>query len=143
MLASRDVPAVHDGNIDYVSFIPFPTQQMLVDRGVSPGSVSEQRAASVFDDVVRNGRPDPGACLSRLQQQPGRRNTVVDGTGDGGEAFMEVGGRGWGPSTSRKPRGDRLCWSLFLETMVGSTTKDDNLVYPNLITRRGVATTVP
>jgi len=93
--------------------------QMLLDLGVSPASVSEQRAAWVFDDVVRNGLRDPGVCI-RPTQQALRRNSNGHETRHG-EPLVGIGNgkRGGRHSRSRKqPRGDRLCWSLFLEAMV-------------------------
>ncbi len=104
---------------------------MLSDLGVSPASVSEQRAARVFDDVMRNGLTDPGTCIRRKQQQALRRNANVHGSRDGGEPLMEIGiGEHGGRHSSRysrgHPRGDRLCWSLFLEAMVSALHRTDH-----------------
>ncbi|CAM9652199.1 unnamed protein product [Pylaiella littoralis] len=84
--------------------------KMLTDLGVSPASISEQIATSIFDDVVRNGLPDTRPFISLKLQQSRRADT-------GGGNFTETGGHGGSHSPSRKPRGDRLCWSLFLEAM--------------------------
>lgn len=101
---------------------PVPrNRQMLTDLGVSPASISEKNAASIFDDVVRNGLPDVAERFATLKLHQSRQ----DGS-DGGDDFMTTGGHGRGHSSSREPRGYRLCWSLFLEAMVSACVDSDN-----------------
>lgn len=112
----------YSGDVRFSSS-PSPLKQMLSDLGVSPASVSKQRAAWVFDGVVRNGLTGPGARNSQKEQQALRRNANVHGSRDEGGPLMEIGigERGGQHSPYRRhPRGDRLCWSLFLEAMVSA-----------------------
>ncbi|CAB1106495.1 unnamed protein product [Ectocarpus sp. CCAP 1310/34] len=88
---------------------------MLTDLGVSPVSVTEQHAASVFDDIIRNGLPVTGPSIGRRQSWG--EGTVLGASGRGDHCLM-AGERYSGlPSSSNKPGGGRLCWSLFLEAM--------------------------
>lgn len=83
-------------------------------------SVSEQRAASVFDDVLRNGLAGAEPPFVRKQQQLRKETRAVHMIDEGRDDFMEVGSCGGVPFSSRKPWGYRLCWSVFLEAMVSA-----------------------
>ncbi|CBJ27628.1 hypothetical protein Esi_0079_0072 [Ectocarpus siliculosus] len=89
--------------------------KMLTDLGVSPVSVTEQHAASVFDDIIRNGLPVTGPSSD------GRHSWgegAIHEASDRGDYCLMGGERNNGvSSSSRKPGGGRLCWSLFLEAM--------------------------
>lgn len=91
---------------------------MLTDLGVSPVSVTEQHAASVFDDIIRNGLPVTGPSIdTRLSWGEG----AIYGASDRGDYCLMGGERyNGGSSSSRKPGGGRMCWSLFLEAMVSA-----------------------
>lgn len=95
---------------------------MLTDIGVSPASVSEQHVASVFDDIVCNGQPVTGPSIDRRQSWGQGAIHGASGRGDyflmGGERYNGV------PSSSRKPGGRRMCWSLFLEAMVSAVVAE-------------------
>ena len=85
---------------------------MLADLGVTPVSASEEHAASVFDDALRNGLADPESPFTRKPQKEIRATRV---------GFMEVVGYREGvPLSSGQPWGDRLRWSSFLEAMVSA-----------------------
>ncbi|CAM9184617.1 unnamed protein product [Ectocarpus sp. 4 AP-2014] len=93
----------------------FLKASMLTDLGVSPVSVTEQHAASVFDDIIRNGLPVTGPSIDRRQYWG---EGAVLGASDRGDYCLMAGERCNGvSSSSRKPGGGRLCWSLFLEAM--------------------------
>ncbi|CAN0510576.1 unnamed protein product [Ectocarpus sp. 12 AP-2014] len=88
---------------------------MLTDLGVSPMSVTEQHAASVFDDIIRNGLPVTGPSIGRRRSWG---EGVIHEASDRGDYCLMAGERYNGlSSSSRKPGGGRLCWSLFLEAM--------------------------
>ncbi|CAM9751072.1 unnamed protein product [Ectocarpus sp. 12 AP-2014] len=93
----------------------FLKASMLTDLGVSPVSVTERHAASVFDDIIRNGLPVTGPSIDRRQSW-GERATL--GASDRGDYCLMAGERYNGVySSSKKTGGGRLCWSLFLEAM--------------------------
>ncbi|CAN0160666.1 unnamed protein product, partial [Ectocarpus sp. 6 AP-2014] len=93
----------------------FLKASMLTDLGVSPVSVTEQHAASVFDDIIRNGLPVTGPSSD------GRHSWgegAIHEASDRGDYCLMGGERNNGvSSSSRKPGGGRLGWSLFLEAM--------------------------
>lgn len=90
---------------------------MLADLGVTPVSASEEHAASVFDDALRNGLADPESPFTRKPQKEIRATRLA---GEGRVGFMEVGYREGVPLSSGQPWGDRLRWSSFLEAMVSA-----------------------
>ncbi|CAM9482410.1 unnamed protein product, partial [Ectocarpus fasciculatus] len=94
----------------------FLKASMLTDLGVSPASVTEQHAASVFEDIVCNGLPVTGPSIDRRQSWG--EGAMHGAASDGGD-YCLVGGKryNWVSSSSRKPGDSRLCWSLFLEAM--------------------------
>ncbi|CAM9288892.1 unnamed protein product [Hapterophycus canaliculatus] len=90
--------------------------QMLADLGICPGSVSENHAASVFNDAMRNGMPEAKASLRHKQGQS-RDTMSLRGTGDGSNHSTELREPSTEGCFTRQPEDDRLDWSLFLEAM--------------------------
>lgn len=94
---------------------------MLSDLGVTPVSVSEQHAASVFHGALRNGLAGAEPPFARKHHELRKETRAIPLAGEGHDNFMEVGNRAGGvPFSSREPWGDRLCWSSFLEAMVSA-----------------------
>lgn len=102
---------------------------MLSDLGVSPTSVSEAHAVSVFDAVVRNGLPDTDPARGRELHGDGVFDGYYVDRGDrgnegsvGGVATVKGVNMGWKTQRRRDDtlhrEDSRLCWSLFLEAMV-------------------------
>lgn len=97
--------------------LPRAVWQMLIDLGIAPVPVSAQHAASVFNDVLRNGLVGAESPFVRKQREETRAAHMVD---EGGDVFMEAENGRRVPCPSREPWGDRLCWSIFLEAMVSA-----------------------
>lgn len=93
---------------------------MLADLGISPASVSENRAADVFNDVVHNGLPEAELLLRHNQGQQSQGKTARHGAGDGSNDSTEFRGRSGGKQFARQLEDHRLDWSLFLEAMVNA-----------------------
>lgn len=103
--------------------LPRAFWQMLAGLGVTPVSVSEQHAASVFDDALRNGlagAQPPFACKEQRLREESRAAHLADESRDD---YLGLGIFGRVSSSSRKPLGDRLCWSTFLEAMVSTLSE--------------------
>ena len=116
-----------DPLIDHLSH-----EQMLRDLGASPGSVSDERAKAVFDAVLRNGLPETQSG------RVGRSHHVMTNAWMAGESNgnpIERKGRKGGSDEVPISRGDRLCWSLFLEAMVGDKY---SLVHDSVITNYNI-----
>ena len=113
---------------------PLLNEQMLRDLGVSPGSVSNERAKAVFGAVLRNGLPRTRA-LNRRSNDSRSYHVMVNGWVAGESNDRNESNESNGNLVPRKGRkeanevcdearissGGRLCWSLFLEAMVGDT----------------------
>eukprot|EP00752_Nemacystus_decipiens_P006805 g6108.t3 len=91
--------------------------KMLAHLGVTPVSVSEQHAASVFDDALRNGLAVAEPPFSREQRERRKGTRAIPLAGKGREHPLEVGNRARVPFSSSRPWDNRLCWSNFLEAM--------------------------
>lgn len=103
-------------------------EQMLRDLRASPGSVSDERAKEVFDAVLRNGLPETqGLTMSRRDRKSHHvmNNGWVAGASNEGDKnnanlVQRKERTDWVDKVPISP-GGRLCWSLFLEAMVGGT----------------------
>lgn len=101
------------------------TPQMLRELGASPGSVSDARAKAVFDAVLRNGLPEtpPNQQWRDSKSHHVMTNGWVAGGSNGNvmvDTFQSTGRKEVSDKAPISGRG-RLCWTLFLEAMVGDT----------------------
>lgn len=105
-------------------------KQMLRDLGASPGSVSNERAKAVFGAVLRNGLPRTqslNTCNNDSRSHHAMTNGWVTGEDNesNGNLAQRKGRKEVSEVNDEAPisSGGRLCWSLFLEAMVGDTCR--------------------
>lgn len=93
---------------------------MLRDLGACPSSVSGEHATEVFDAVLRNGLPESQSNFNGKNDSKSHgvidNGWMADGTD---ENIVSRKGRTEVADRASISRGGRLCWSLFLEVMVG------------------------